>query len=67
MIFLIKVCLFTLGRIAILVPQLLLEDDRFSPQTLHFGINFIYKLSSIFCSLNFYFQLNFVYVLRGTL
>ena len=25
------------------------------------------NFQSVFCSLNFYFQLNFVYVLRGTL
>jgi hypothetical protein len=32
------------------------KDDHFSLQTLHFEFNFIYELSSIFCSLNFYFS-----------
>ena len=30
------------------------------------GISFI-NYQSVFCSLNFYFQLTFVYVLRGTM
>jgi hypothetical protein len=44
-------------KTVILVPKLtfrlnfILEDDRFSPQTLHFGLNFIHKVSKVYFSL----------------